>query len=56
MAEKCANLEKCGFFNNYRANTEVTKNGWIRMYCESKVRSDTCERKKIKGKNGQPAA
>ena len=56
MGEKCANLEKCGFFNNYRGNTEVVKNGWVRLYCEDKMRSDTCERKKIKAQTGKPPA
>ena len=56
MAERCANLETCGFFKNFNANTEVVKNGWTKLYCEDKGRSDTCERKKLKAQTGQAPA
>lgn len=56
MSEKCENLEKCGFFTNFKGNSEVVKNGWIRMYCENKETSETCERKKLKKRTGQAPA
>jgi len=27
--EKCELLEKCGFFLNFKGNSDVIKNGWI---------------------------
>jgi len=54
MEEKCELLDRCGFFNNFKGNTEVAKNGWIRMFCENKERSDKCERKNIRMKTGSP--
>jgi len=36
MSEKCELLDNCGFFNNYKGNSEVVKNGWIRMFCKSR--------------------
>lgn len=54
MKEKCELLEKCGFFKNFKGNTEVVKAGWIRLYCEDKAKSENCERKKICKKIGQP--
>jgi hypothetical protein len=54
MSEPCELLEKCGFFNNYKKNTEVVKQGWIRMFCEDKAKSDRCERKKIRKQTGKP--
>jgi hypothetical protein len=54
MDEKCELLEKCGFFRSFKANTEVTKNGWVHMYCESKLKSDNCKRKQFRKENGQP--
>jgi hypothetical protein len=51
--EKCENLSSCGFFLNYKGNSEVVKNGWIRMFCEDAEKSETCERKKQK-KAGNP--
>ena len=56
MQEKCELLEKCGFFNNYRGNSEVVKQGWISMFCESKEKSMKCERKKIRMQTGKPPA
>jgi hypothetical protein len=43
----CPNLEKCGFFNKFSGNSDVVKNGWIRMYCQDITKSDLCERKKL---------
>jgi len=33
-------------------NTEVIKQGWVRMYCQSKEKSERCARKKIKRYTG----
>ena len=54
MSEPCENLENCGFFKNYKGNTDAIIKSWIRMYCESKEKSESCERKKIKDKTGSP--
>lgn len=56
MSEKCELLEKCGFFLNFKGNTEVAKQGWIKMFCENKERSAKCERKKIRNQTGKPPA
>ena len=56
MSEKCELLDNCGFFNNYKGNSEVVKNGWIRMFCESKEKSINCARKKIRMETGRPPA
>ncbi len=56
MGEQCENLEKCGFFLNFKGNSEVVKKGWVRMFCESKEKSEHCERKKIKKQTGKPPA
>jgi hypothetical protein len=52
MSTKCENLEKCGFFLNFKGNAEVIKQGWIRMYCESLEKSENCKRKQIKKETG----
>jgi hypothetical protein len=56
MAEQCEFLDKCGFFLNYSGNTEVIKQGWIRMYCEDQQKARQCERRKIREQTGQPPA
>lgn len=56
MIVPCENLSKCGFFLNYKGNSEVIQNSWIRLYCRDKIRSEKCERKKIKKRTGQPPA
>ncbi len=56
MADKCEFLETCGFFNNYKANSEVVKQGWIQIYCEDKKKSERCERRKILKETGIPPA
>ncbi len=53
MSQCCQNLEICGFFTNYKGNSEVVKNGWIRMFCENLEKSESCERKKFKQRIGQ---
>jgi hypothetical protein len=54
MSEQCELLDKCGFFLNYRGNSEVVKEGWIIMFCKSKEKSEKCERKKIRKQTGKP--
>ncbi len=51
--EKCELLDTCGFFLNFRGNSEVVKQGWIRMYCQDKEKSERCERKKYRKRTGQ---
>jgi hypothetical protein len=53
MNHQCENLEECGFFINFKGNSEVAKNGWIRIFCENLERSELCERKIFKMKNRQ---
>ena len=52
----CENLVKCGFFNNFKGNSEVVKNSWIRLFCRDQVKSDQCERKKYRKANNKPPA
>ncbi len=54
MANQCELLDKCGFFKNFKGNTEVLKQGWIRMYCQSREKSMKCKRKEIRQKTGSP--
>ena len=54
MSEKYEFLDKCGFFLNYKGNSEVIKQNWIKMFCESQERSEKCERKKIRKQTGKP--
>ena len=56
MEQSCELLEKCGFFINFKANAEVIKQGWVRMYCQSQEKSERCKRKKIRQETGQPPA
>jgi hypothetical protein len=54
MEEKCELLEKCGFFINFKGNSEVIKQGWVRMFCESKMKSERCKRKQVRRETGNP--
>jgi len=54
MSEKCELLDTCGFFLNFKGNSEVVKKGWIRNFCESREKSERCERKRIRRETGQP--
>ena len=56
MSEPCELLEKCGFFRNYRGNSENVKQGWIRLYCAAPAQSEQCERKRIRRATGTPPA
>ena len=53
MSEKCESLDKCGFFLNYRGNSEVIKQGWIRLFCENQEEAEKCERKKVRKQTGK---
>jgi len=52
--EHCELLETCAFFNKYKSNDGVIKQGWIRMYCQSHDKSERCKRKKIRRESGKP--
>lgn len=54
MNKKCELINTCGFFANYLAHFEVVKEKWVKLYCDSKVTSDLCERKKIRNQTGKP--
>lgn len=56
MSEKCELLETCGFFLSFQGNSEVIKQGWISNFCESKDKSEKCERKKVRNQTGKPPA
>ena len=56
MSEKCELLDKCGFFLNFKGNSETIKNNWIRMFCEDKKKSEKCKRKEIRTQTGKPPA
>jgi hypothetical protein len=56
MSEKCELLEKCGFFLNFRGNSEVVKQGWVRSFCEDQKKSEKCKRKEIRKQTGKPPA
>jgi len=53
---QCELLETCGFFKNFKGNTEVVKQGWIKMYCEDREKSEKCARKQYRKKHGKPPA
>ena len=50
MSEKCELLNTCGFFINFRGNTEVVKQGWIKMFCESKENQRSVKERKLGSK------
>lgn len=54
MSEKCELIDKCGFFLNFKGNSESVKNGWTTLFCENKEKSEKCERKKIRKATGKP--
>ncbi len=56
MKKQCELLSKCGFFRNFNQNAGVEEKAWIRMYCESLITSDSCERKIFRTKTGFPPA
>jgi hypothetical protein len=56
MSQPCENLAKCGFFINFKGNSEAIQHGWIRLYCEDINKSEVCERKKYKKLHGLPPA
>ena len=56
MLDQCEMLGKCGFFTNFKGNSEVIKQGWVKTYCENHIKSSKCERKKIRAQTGKPPA
>lgn len=54
MQENCEMLDKCGFFTEFKGNSDRVKQGWIRKFCENKIKSELCERKKFRNKTGTP--
>jgi hypothetical protein len=56
MSEKCELLDKCGFFLNFSNDSEVVKQGWIRILCENREKSENCKRKQIRKQTGKPPA
>jgi hypothetical protein len=53
MSAYCENLEKCGFFLNFKGNSEVIMEGWIKTFCESAEKSNKCQRKIYKITHGK---
>ena len=49
----CEMLEKCGFFNNFCKSNSAAA-GFCSLYCKSHEKSNLCERKKYRLKNGNP--
>jgi hypothetical protein len=56
MPEKCELLEKCGFFLNFKGNSEVAIEGWVRLFCEDKEKSESCQRKRTRKLTGKSPA
>jgi hypothetical protein len=56
VSQPCEFLDRCGFFLNYKANTEVVKQGWVALFCEDREKSERCERKIARQMTGQPPA
>lgn len=56
MSQNCELLEKCGFFINFKGNSEVVKKGWISTFCGNFNKSAGCERKKYRQRMGKPPA
>ncbi|HEX2965132.1 MAG TPA: hypothetical protein VHO84_05080 [Syntrophorhabdaceae bacterium] len=52
MKKNCELLDTCGFFKNFNQNAGVEERSWIRMYCESPITSDSCQRKLFRSKTG----
>ena len=54
MNEKCELLDTCGFFLNFKGNTDLTIISWFGLFCENYENSQNCERKKIRTATGKP--
>ena len=54
MTQECEFVNQCGFYANFSSNTQVIKESWIKLYCESKEVSELCERKIIRHRTGSP--
>jgi hypothetical protein len=49
----CEMLGNCGFFKTY-CKSETVSNGFTALYCRNKDKSENCERKLYRKKNGTP--
>jgi hypothetical protein len=56
MPENCESFSKCPFFLNFGGNTEVVKQGWVRLFCQDKEKAEKCERKRLRRETGKPPA
>jgi hypothetical protein len=54
MLESCENLYGCSFFQDFQGNSDVVKQGWIKMFCEDNAKSEKCKRKQLKRDTGKP--
>ncbi|MBN1436725.1 MAG: hypothetical protein JW936_06600 [Sedimentisphaerales bacterium] len=52
MSDECEFLSKCGFFQNFSGNSETVKEGWIKIFCKDKDKSETCKRSQIRRETG----
>lgn len=54
MSTKCELINRCGFFQNFKGNANVLKEGWVRAFCDDTVKSEKCVRKQTRIKTGKP--
>jgi hypothetical protein len=54
MTNTCEHLKVCGFFNNFKGNSETINQGWIKLFCENLANSEFCERKQFNRRAGCP--
>ena len=54
MTQNCEMLKNCRFFKNYHGNSEVIREGWVSLFCESQEKSEKCKRKLIRKETGKP--
>ena len=52
MMGKCQFYENCGFLNSFQKSEERMREGWIKSFCKSKEKSETCRRKILYRQNG----
>lgn len=51
-SEKCERLDICGFFQEYKGNSEVVKEAWIISFCNNFENSSLCKRKQYFDEHG----
>ncbi len=51
-SDGCDKLEICGFFKEYRGNSEVVKEAWIISFCNNYANSLQCKRKQYFASRG----